>query len=175
VNCKHANTKTSMSVDDQGDVETQTCTDCGFILREVLIIESNVGGETIRRPRAVAYDAQPEGFHFPAEKAPASASNDRIITAQEMALLAVKTREETTGKDTRELLKKMLDACVQNILEGKHTYLITPEDAVPGEVLVAAVKELKAQGYKVGKTPAPGEGVWVEIQWPTNVRKKKGT
>jgi hypothetical protein len=172
--CKHEETKINTIIDDAGDVEQTVCAnkECGFIIKEEVLVTRPDGTEH-RRPRRVDSGKQPEGFQFAGRGGRLESPEEKIMSAQEMLALAVKTREETVGKQARELAKQIITACAENVLAGEHRYQVEAESNTPGEIISLAVKELKTQGYRVKKEPVPGEGVWITIKWPTQTRKKR--
>jgi hypothetical protein len=173
--CKHEETRIIIEADGPDDIEKTVCAndECGYVLKEEIVVE-RPDGTTQRRPRHVRLEDQPEQFQF-FKNGKAVSPEEKILSARDMALLAVQTREETVGKKARELVKTILDECIEKVLVGEHRHQIKPEDEIPGEILTLALKELRAQGYKVKKTPEPGAGVWVEVKWPTTVRKSRKT
>ena len=172
-NCKHIDIKTNVIVGDEGDVEQTICASktCNYILREEQLVE-RADGTTMRRARRVEAGSQPEEFEFKDKEGNLVPPEERLPSAQEMLALAIKTREDTIGKQARLLAKTILDECAEHVLEGEYTHCIK-EDEVPGDIVTLAVKELKGQGYRVKRTPEPGVGTWVHVKWPTKVRKKK--
>jgi hypothetical protein len=169
--CKSKEFKTVTELDDAGDVERRVCANesCGYIISEELVIEA-VDGTKMRRPRAVKQEDQPDSFNFGGTET--EEPKDRLMSADEMMHLALKTQEETVGKAAREIARNILEKCAENVLEGEYTYLIEENDSPPGAVIAQAVKELKDRSYKVKQTPVPGKGVEVHVKWPT---KKKAS
>lgn len=172
--CKHEETKVVGSIGDKGDVRQTVCTaeDCQFIVKEEILVKRDDGGE-FWRTRGVKVEDQPEIFEFAGKDGKKAVPREKIFSAREMALLAVRVREETVGKESRLLVKKVLDKCVEHVLDGEYNYIVTPEDNVPGEILTLTIKELKAQGYRVKKIPEPGKGVWIEVKWSIRTPQKK--
>ena len=171
--CKGTETRKTSVVDDVGTVEQLVCAnkECGYVLREEQVIEREDGTE-VRRPRSVKPESQPEGFSFgPDNKKP----EEPILTAEQMMALAIETREKTIGEASRALAKDIVEACAEHVLEGEHDYLISDDDMPPGEVLQAAVQELKDRGYTVRKSAEPGKGTWVKVKWPTKRKKRRKT
>lgn len=169
--CKSKEFKTSTVLDDVGDVERKVCANeaCMYIISEA-VVEDAADGTKRKRPRSVKAEDQPEAFAF---KGGASAvADDGMPTAEAMMLLAIQTQEETVGKAARELAKQILDECAKNVLEGEHTHLIEEDNTPPGSVVKQAVQELKDRGYKVKKTPTPGKGTEIKVQWPTKKTHK---
>jgi hypothetical protein len=174
--CKSKEFKTSTVLDDAGDVERVTCAneECQYVLSEA-IVEEAADGTKRKRPRSIKAESQPESFAFGGGEAPPEP--DLLLSAEAMMLLAMKTQEETVGKQAKEIAKLILDECAANVLSGEHKYLIKEEDSTPGVVIVQMVQELKDRGYKVKKTATPGEGTEIHVKWPTKkatkTKKKK--
>lgn len=170
--CKGTETKIVSYIDEQNDVERTVCAneDCEWIIREEVIVPRPDGTQN-RLPRRVAPDQQP--VKAVGGAAPATTDN-RILSAQEMMEKAIKMREETIGKQIKDLLLSALEGCAEpdNLLAGKYKFLVE-EGTVQGIVLAGAVKELRGLGYTVTKSPKPGEGTWIEVKWPTKRAKKR--
>lgn len=171
--CQTVEVKTSNEIGDAGDIERTICAneDCGAILKEEVIVDRG-DGTKLRRPRPVKMEDQPESFQF-ANRNGTLAVPDDLLNADQMLQLAINTREETVGKDAREIAKSILMACAEVVLEGEHTYLIEEKDSPSGEVIKLAIKELTNRSYKVKQTPVPGKGVEVHIKWPTKQKPKR--
>jgi hypothetical protein len=173
--CQTVEVKISNEIGDAGDIERTICAneDCGAILKEEVIVDRG-DGTKLKRPRPVKLEDQPENFQFNGVQ---GAIPDDLLSADQMLQLAINTREETVGKEAREIAKTILMACAEVVLEGEHIHIIEEEDSPSGEVIRLAVKELTDRGYKVKKTPKPGEGTELQVKWPTKQkphrRKKK--
>lgn len=173
--CRGDKIKVSMTMDDSGDVEETVCADdeCGWIIQRDQIVEQ-LDGEKIKRRRRVKPSEQPETALPPLEvEAP-------ILTAAEMMQLAIHTRDKTLGKQSRDIVRNILNFCATPavLLRGKYVYTFDEEnkEEVPAEVIALVIKELRVRGYKPKKIPVPGKGTQVEVSWPTKkktVRKKK--
>lgn len=173
-NCTHPSTLDIEVFDGQDDVVRTVCADpdCGFILRQVRIfIDAN--GEEVRRPKSIPADAQPLPKGSSGRRA--VAVEDVPLSAQEMAKLAMRTREETTGKQVQEIVRKILAACTAHVLEGQHTETLGEAELPTEAILAAVLRELRGLGYKVRHWPEPGAGVHVEVKWPTAVRRGRKT
>jgi len=174
--CQTVEVKISNEIGDAGDIERTICAneDCATILKEEVIVDRG-DGTKLRRPRPIKMEDQPDNFQF-ANRGGTLSPPDELLSAEQMLQLAINTREETVGKDAREIAKTILNECAEVVLEGEHTYLIEEKDSPSGEVIKLAIKELTDRSYKVKKTPIPGKGVEVQIKWPTKQkprRKKK--
>lgn len=171
-NCKHLDVRINTIISDGGDIEQTICAneDCKYILKEEQMVE-RADGTSLKRARPVKPESQPEGFEFKDKNL--VPPEERLLSAQEMLALAIETRENTIGKQARELAKVILEECAKHVLLGEYTHCIT-EGTVSGEIVTLTYKELKAQGYRVKKTPEPGVGTQLNIKWPIKLRKKKG-
>lgn len=169
--CKSKEFKTSTVLDDVGDVERVACAngECGYVISEA-IVEEAADGTKRKRPRSIKAEDQPETFAFGGGEA--TAEPDLLLSAEAMMQLAVKTQEETVGKQAKEIAKLILDECAANVLDGEHKYLIKEEESPAGAVIVQMVQELKDRGYKVKKTATPGEGTEIHVKWPTKKSTK---
>lgn len=175
--CKTKEFKVSMELDDQGDVERRTCANdsCKYIISEEIVTEAADGSKR-KRPRHVKAEDQPEGFAFTGSGSSTTTSKleqDGLLTAEAMMLLALQTQEETIGKKAKEIAKDILSECAENVLAGEHTYIIEEENSPPGAVIIQVIQELKDRGYKVKKTPSPGQGTEIQVKWPTKRPQKK--
>lgn len=170
--CGSTEVKSIQEVDDAGDIEKVICAgeECGYIHSSEIIVE-RADGSKMKRPQRVKPEDQPVSFDFPAKGEAAAPPEERIMSAQEMMELAIRTREETIGKAAKDIVRDILAACAENVLEGKHDYLIGED--VPGGVFSLVLKELRAKGYTVKKTAEPGKGTWTHVKWPTSRRGKK--
>ncbi len=172
-NCSHKDIKTNVIIGDEGDIEQTICAaeDCAFVLKEERIVK-RADGTTLKRAQPVKPESQPDSFEFKGKDGKLALPEERLPSAQEMMALAIKTREETTGKRGRELAKTILEGCAKDVLAGEYTYCVV-EGEVTGEIVTLAFRELKGQGYRVKKTPEPGVGTWINVKWPTKLRKKR--
>lgn len=173
--CGSEKIKTVSEMDDAGDIQKVICAedDCGYIHSSEILVE-RADGSKMRKPQRIKPEDQPVSFDFAAKGGGGMQSpEEHIMSAEEMLELAIRTREETVGKAAREIVRDILAACAEKVLEGEHEYLITEDDAPPGEVFSLALKELRAKGYRVKKTPEPGKGTWIQVKWPTNRRGRK--
>ena len=160
--CNGKDFKTSTEIGDVGDVERTTCSNeaCMFVMKEVVLVDLGDGTKQ-RRPRAVKVEDQPDSFQSQGMVV------DELPSVEQMTRMAIDAREETVNKRAREIAKTILSECAGKSLDGEHTHLIEEENSPPGEVIKQAVKELTDRGYKVKKIPVPGEGIKVQIKWPT--------
>ena len=170
--CQTIEVKTSNEIGDSGDIVRTICAneDCGVILKEELIIDRG-DGTKMRRPRPIKKEDQPESFQ--ASNRDGTPFDDGLLSAEQMLQLAINTREETVGKEAREIAKIILMGCAEVVLKGEHTYIIEEENSPSGEVIKLVIRELTDRGYKVKKTPVPGEGIEVNIKWPTKQKQKR--
>lgn len=146
----------------------------GNVIREEIIICDDEGNEIRRRPRSIPPPPATE-TSGPAsgvvEKSPKEKAvlPTESMTAMQMAELAIRTRESTVGKKASELLANILGECVKHVLDGEHEYVVNEE--VSGEIITQVIKELKSRGYKVSRRPEPGQGTYIEVKWPTKMKK----
>ena len=166
MNCQQCNGKDfkkATEVGDTGDIERTVCANesCMFIMKEVLLVE-RADGTKQKRPRAVKVEDQPDSY-----QSKTMTEDDGLPSVEQMTRMAIESREETVNKRAREIAKTILSECAGKSLDGEHTYLIEEENSPPGEVIKQAIKELTDRGYKIKKIPVPGEGIKVQIKWPT--------
>ena len=100
---------------------------------------------------------------------------DEIPSAEEMAQLAFRMREETIGKAARDIVRDALKKVAEPdvILKGTYEFVIAETEDVPAAVLKEVLKELRERGYKPKRRPEPGVGTWIQISWPIAVTKKR--
>lgn len=168
--CQSEKIRTVSDIDENGDVERIVCAneECGFILKEETIVERPDGTQH-RRPRRVRPEDQPAKIHGPLQL------EDEIPSAEDMMLQAIKVREETVGKASRDLVRNILKECAapEVILKGEYSHCVEEDADISGEVLSLAIKELRDRGYKPSKEPEPGKGTWIHIKWPTKKKKSR--
>lgn len=169
--CQSKETRETTEVGDGGDIKLTLCAnqDCGYVHKK-RVITVRPDGTTIERNRRVRPEDQPEGFVV-------EEVEDRIISADEMMRLAIKTREETIGKEANAIVREIIDKCSDPkiILDGKFSYLLTNEriEELPSDVVGMVVSKLADRGYKPRKVAAPGEGTRINIKWPTQKKKTR--
>ena len=134
---------------------------CGYILKESTIVERPDGTKQ-ERPRRVRAELQPVVFEEPVEE------KEKIKTAGELVLEALRKQEEAVGSEARAMALDIVNQCAEVALTGKHVYSL-PENSNP-DVLSMVFRELRNRGYRLKRYATDNT---LEIKWATKIPTKK--
>lgn len=138
--------------------------------QDLLITTDTVSGEVIKSitVRPVEEELKERKAKPPRKQPEIEAP---LISAEEMARFALKVREDTTGKQVKEIIKRMLAKAEENVLSGSYTHVLDNEEMHP-TISKSIIKTLKELGYTVSKKET-SEGMSIRISWKTTMKALK--